>query len=80
MGFTIFIIVIRHTVLAPIERVLLARVCILPFYGIFSRFCVIAAMRLSLYMHGSKSIVLGYGAVIVSGGRQSGETVHFGSP
>ncbi len=80
MGFTIFIIVIRHTVLATIERAFLARVSFMPFHGIISRFCVIGTMRLFPVSHGSEYIILGYGAVIVSGGRQSGETFCFGSP
>ncbi len=81
MGFTIFIIVIRHTMLATIERAFFARVSFLPFHGIFSRSCVIwSYATFSVYMHSSKSIILGYGAVMVLGGRQSDETVRFGFP
>ena len=57
-----------------IDRAFHALTCISPFYGYFSRSCVIGAMRLFSVPHGSESILLGYGAVMMLGGRQSGET------
>ncbi len=66
--------------LATIERAFLARVSFMPFHGIISRLCVVGAMRLLFILHGSEYIILGYGAVMVLGGRQSDETVRFGFP
>ena len=54
-----------------IDRAFHALTCFSPFYGYFSRSCV---FFLSV-PHGSESILLGFGAVIMLGGRQSGETI-----
>ena len=66
--------------LVKIDRAFHALTCILPFYGSFSRSCVIGAMRLFSVPHGSESILLGYGAVMMLGGRQSGETFRSALP
>ena len=66
--------------LVKIDRAFHALTCFLPFHGYFSRSCVIGAMRLSLYPHGSESILLGFGAVMMLGGRQSGETFRSALP
>ena len=63
-----------------IDRAFHALTCFSPLHGDFHAPACLKLCDFSLYPHGSESILPGFGAVMMLGGRQSGETIFSALP